>query len=104
MTRCARNMFDGRGPDRIVNGMEIILHTPARHRAATAMPATLPFRAAACDVENQPAVGRPIPIGRSSARPARRDPSANPPVLTIPVWRSPGRFGILRSPRSREDP
>src|SRR5262249_39636998 len=23
MTRCARNMFDGRGPDRIVNGMEI---------------------------------------------------------------------------------
>ena len=47
MTRCARNMFDGRGPDRIVNGMEIILHTPARHRAATAMPATLPFRAAA---------------------------------------------------------
>lgn len=47
MTRCARNMFDGRGPDRIVNGMEIILHTPARRRAATALPATLPFRAAA---------------------------------------------------------
>jgi spore coat polysaccharide biosynthesis predicted glycosyltransferase SpsG len=47
MTRCARNMFDGRGPDRIVNGMEIILHTPARHRAASALPATLPFRAAA---------------------------------------------------------
>ena len=47
MTRCARNMFDGRGPDRIVNGMEIMLHTPARHRAAAAIPATLPFRAAA---------------------------------------------------------
>ena len=47
MTRCARNMFDGRGPDRIVNGMEIILHTPARRRAASALPATLPFRAAA---------------------------------------------------------
>jgi spore coat polysaccharide biosynthesis predicted glycosyltransferase SpsG len=47
MTRCARNMFDGRGPDRIVNGMEIILHSPSRRRAATAMPATLPFRAAA---------------------------------------------------------
>lgn len=47
MTRCARNMFDGRGPDRIVNGMEIILHSPSRHRAATVLPATLPFRAAA---------------------------------------------------------
>jgi spore coat polysaccharide biosynthesis predicted glycosyltransferase SpsG len=47
MTRCARNMFDGRGPDRIVNGMEIILHSPSRRRAATVMPATLPFRAAA---------------------------------------------------------
>ena len=31
MTRCARNLFDGRGPDRIVNGMEIMLHAPARH-------------------------------------------------------------------------
>jgi hypothetical protein len=47
MTRCARNMFDGRGPDRIVNGMEIILHSPSRRRAAKAIPATLPFRAAA---------------------------------------------------------
>ena len=47
MTRCARNMFDGRGPDRIVNGMEIILHSPSRRRAATVLPATLPFRAAA---------------------------------------------------------
>lgn len=36
MTRCARNMIDGRGPDRIVNGMEIILHTPSRKRAALA--------------------------------------------------------------------
>ncbi|MCS7022104.1 MAG: polysaccharide biosynthesis protein [Gemmataceae bacterium] len=34
MTRCARNMFDGRGPDRIVNGLEILLHAPARRRAA----------------------------------------------------------------------
>lgn len=47
MTRCARNMFDGRGPDRIVNGMEIMLHSPARRRAAGVVPATLPFRAAA---------------------------------------------------------
>ena len=47
MTRCARNTFDGRGPDRIVNGMEIMLHAPARRRTAVAVPATLPFRAAA---------------------------------------------------------
>ena len=38
MTRCARNTFDGRGPDRIVNGMEIMLHSPARKRVATAVP------------------------------------------------------------------
>jgi spore coat polysaccharide biosynthesis predicted glycosyltransferase SpsG len=37
MTRCARNLIDGRGPDRIVNGMEILLHTPARKRAAAAV-------------------------------------------------------------------
>lgn len=37
MTRCARNLVDGRGPDRIVNGMEILLHTPARKRAASAV-------------------------------------------------------------------
>jgi spore coat polysaccharide biosynthesis predicted glycosyltransferase SpsG len=36
MTRCARNLIDGRGPDRIVNGMEIMLHAPARKRAAAA--------------------------------------------------------------------
>lgn len=30
MSRCARNLVDGRGGDRIVNGMEIMLHTPAR--------------------------------------------------------------------------
>ncbi len=47
MTRCARNMFDGRGPDRIVNGIEIMLHSPARGRTAVAVPATLPFKAAA---------------------------------------------------------
>jgi spore coat polysaccharide biosynthesis predicted glycosyltransferase SpsG len=39
MTRCARNMFDGRGPDRIVNGLEILLHSPARRRAALRLPA-----------------------------------------------------------------
>ncbi len=38
MTRCARNTFDGRGPDRIVNGLEIMLHGPARKRAASAAP------------------------------------------------------------------
>jgi spore coat polysaccharide biosynthesis predicted glycosyltransferase SpsG len=47
MTRCARNLFDGRGPDRIVNGLEIMLHTPSRRGAAVAVPATLPFKAAA---------------------------------------------------------
>jgi spore coat polysaccharide biosynthesis predicted glycosyltransferase SpsG len=48
MTRCARNMFDGRGPDRIVNGMEIMLHSPSRfHRGVAAIPAVLPFKAAA---------------------------------------------------------
>lgn len=36
MTRCARNLIDGRGPDRIVNGLEIMLHAPARKRAAAA--------------------------------------------------------------------
>ena len=29
MSRCARLMIDGRGPDRIVNGLEILIHTPA---------------------------------------------------------------------------
>ncbi len=47
MTRCGRNLFDGRGPDRIVNGMEIMLHSPARLRRAGFIPATLPFRVAA---------------------------------------------------------
>lgn len=28
MSRCARLMIDGRGPDRIVNGLEILIHTP----------------------------------------------------------------------------
>jgi spore coat polysaccharide biosynthesis predicted glycosyltransferase SpsG len=40
MTRCARNLVDGRGPDRIVNGMEILLHAPYRKRAASAVPVT----------------------------------------------------------------
>jgi spore coat polysaccharide biosynthesis predicted glycosyltransferase SpsG len=30
MSRCARNLIDGRGGDRIVNGMEIVLRTPGR--------------------------------------------------------------------------
>ncbi|MDB5306346.1 MAG: hypothetical protein JWO38_548 [Gemmataceae bacterium] len=38
MTRCARNLVDGRGPDRIVNGLEILLHAPSRKRAAQAVP------------------------------------------------------------------
>jgi spore coat polysaccharide biosynthesis predicted glycosyltransferase SpsG len=38
MTRCARNTFDGRGPDRIVNGLEIMLHSPMRKRAAGVSP------------------------------------------------------------------
>jgi spore coat polysaccharide biosynthesis predicted glycosyltransferase SpsG len=38
MSRCARNLFDGRGPDRIVNGMEIMLHAPARRRDAVTLP------------------------------------------------------------------
>jgi spore coat polysaccharide biosynthesis predicted glycosyltransferase SpsG len=29
MARCARMMIDGRGPDRIVNGLEILIHVPA---------------------------------------------------------------------------
>jgi spore coat polysaccharide biosynthesis predicted glycosyltransferase SpsG len=38
MTRCARNTFDGRGPDRIVNGLEILLHSPTRKRAVASQP------------------------------------------------------------------
>jgi spore coat polysaccharide biosynthesis predicted glycosyltransferase SpsG len=38
MSRCGRNLFDGRGPDRIVNGMEIMLHSPVRRRAAVSLP------------------------------------------------------------------
>jgi len=33
MTRCARNLIDGRGGDRVVNGLEIVLHTPAARKA-----------------------------------------------------------------------
>ena len=29
MSRCARQLIDGRGPDRIVNGLEILIHRPA---------------------------------------------------------------------------
>jgi spore coat polysaccharide biosynthesis predicted glycosyltransferase SpsG len=34
MSRCARNLVDGRGGDRIVNGMEIMLHSAGRIREA----------------------------------------------------------------------
>lgn len=29
MSRCARLLIDGKGPDRIVNGLEILIHSPA---------------------------------------------------------------------------
>lgn len=35
MSRCARNLIDGRGGDRIVNGLEIVLHTPWARQAAS---------------------------------------------------------------------
>jgi len=47
MTRCARNLFDGRGPDRIVNGLEVLLHAPARRRGVQVAAGTLPLPAAA---------------------------------------------------------
>ena len=34
MSRCARNLIDGRGGDRVVNGLEIVLHTPWRRQLA----------------------------------------------------------------------
>ncbi len=34
MSRCGRNLIDGRGGDRIVNGMEIMLHTPEQRQTA----------------------------------------------------------------------
>jgi spore coat polysaccharide biosynthesis predicted glycosyltransferase SpsG len=34
MSRCARNLIDGRGGDRLVNGLEIVLHTPWARQAA----------------------------------------------------------------------
>ncbi|MGL4422082.1 MAG: PseG/SpsG family protein [Gemmataceae bacterium] len=39
MSRCARNRVDGRGGDRIVNGLEIMLHSPARKAPAFAIAA-----------------------------------------------------------------
>jgi spore coat polysaccharide biosynthesis predicted glycosyltransferase SpsG len=47
MSRCGRNLFDGRGPDRIVNGMEIMLHSPARRRDAVTLPITATLKIAA---------------------------------------------------------
>jgi spore coat polysaccharide biosynthesis predicted glycosyltransferase SpsG len=32
MSRCARNLIDGRGGDRVVNGLEIVLHAPHRRQ------------------------------------------------------------------------
>ena len=29
MSRCAELLVDGKGPDRIVNGLEILIHAPA---------------------------------------------------------------------------
>ena len=43
MTRCGRNLIDGRGGDRLVNGMEIVLHT-RRESVPMAVP---PLRLAA---------------------------------------------------------
>ena len=43
MTRCGRNLIDGRGGDRLVNGMEIVLHT-RRESVPMAVP---PLRIAA---------------------------------------------------------
>jgi spore coat polysaccharide biosynthesis predicted glycosyltransferase SpsG len=34
MNRCGRNLIDGRGGDRIVNGLEIVLHTPRLKKLA----------------------------------------------------------------------
>lgn len=34
MSRCARNLIDGRGGDRVVNGLEIVLHSPQRRQLA----------------------------------------------------------------------
>ena len=39
MSRCARNRIDGRGGDRVVNGMEIMLHAPSRAVPAAAVAA-----------------------------------------------------------------
>jgi spore coat polysaccharide biosynthesis predicted glycosyltransferase SpsG len=39
MTRCARNRVDGRGGDRVVNGLEIMLHSPRRKQSSLAMAA-----------------------------------------------------------------
>ena len=56
MTRCARNLIDGRGPDRIVNGMEIMLHAPARQRRRAGGPARCRSdRGVSCAAERQPA-------------------------------------------------
>lgn len=44
MTRCGRNLVDGRGGDRIVNGLEIVLHTRTPDAVPLAVP---PLRIAA---------------------------------------------------------
>ena len=36
MSRCGRKLFDGRGPDRIVNAMEIMLHSRERRTESIA--------------------------------------------------------------------
>jgi spore coat polysaccharide biosynthesis predicted glycosyltransferase SpsG len=39
MARCGRKLVDGRGADRIVNGLEIMLHSPARRAGVVEMAA-----------------------------------------------------------------
>ena len=67
MTRCARNLFDGRGPDRIVNGLEIMLHAPARKRRPSAVPAVPPLRAAPRELRARSGVSGCNAAGRERA-------------------------------------
>jgi spore coat polysaccharide biosynthesis predicted glycosyltransferase SpsG len=39
MNRCARNLIDGRGGDRVVNGLEIVLHSPKHKQRWIRVPA-----------------------------------------------------------------
>ena len=76
MTRCARNLFDGRGPDRIVNGMEIMLHAPARHAGRHGDPgdAAVQGRGVSRSVERRREAEReaPLPVASAALRVAAR--------------------------------